>query len=102
MKAIVTILYGHKVSSITYDNCLEFAMHQLVNELLDCESYFCRPYHSCQKGAVENYNGLVRRYFLKGYDFAIITLATHLEVKEEIDHRPRKNILGLPVPERPA
>jgi IS30 family transposase len=51
---------------------------------------------------VENYNGLVRRYFLKGYDFAIITSASHLEVKEEIDHRPRKNIFGLPVPERPA
>ena len=40
MKAIVTVLHGLKVNSITYDNGLEFAMHELVNELLDCESYF--------------------------------------------------------------
>ena len=93
MKAIVTILYGHKVSSITYDNCLEFAMHQLVNELLDCESYFCRLYHSWEKGGVEDYNGPVRQYFPKGHDFATITPERLLEVDEEINHRPR-NILG--------
>ena len=87
-------------NSITYDNRLESAMHELVNELLDCESYFCRPYHSCEKIRVDDYNGLVRRYFPKGYDFATITSVSLLE-EEEIDHRPRKNILGLPVPERP-
>jgi IS30 family transposase len=30
MKAIVTVLYGLKVSSITYDNGLEFARHELA------------------------------------------------------------------------
>ena len=38
MKAIVTVLHGHMVSSITYDNRFESAMHELVNDLLDCES----------------------------------------------------------------
>ena len=68
MKAIVTILYEHKVRSIIYDNGLESAMHELVNDLLDCESYFCRLYHSWEKGGVEDYNGPVRQYFPKGYD----------------------------------
>ncbi len=27
-------------------NGLEFAKHELVNELLECESYFCKPYRS--------------------------------------------------------
>ena len=54
MKAIVTVLYGYKVSSITYDNGLEFAMHELVNELLECESDFCKPYRSWEEGGVEN------------------------------------------------
>ncbi len=97
MKAIVTVLHGHKVSSITYDNGLEFAMHELVNELLECESYFCRPYHSWEKGGVENYNGLVRQYFPKGHDFATITPERLLEVEDEINHRPR-NILAYQSP----
>jgi IS30 family transposase len=97
MKAIVTVLHGLKVSSITYDNGLEFAMHGLVNELLECESYFCKPYRSWEKGGVENYNGLVRQYFPKGHDFATITPQRLLEVEEEINHRPR-NILAYQSP----
>lgn len=46
MKGIVTVLQGLKVHSINYDNGLEFAMHELVNKLLDCDSYFCKPYRS--------------------------------------------------------
>ncbi len=91
--AIVTVVHGYKVSSITYDNGLEFSMHERVNELLDGESYFCRPYHSWDKSGVENDNGPVRQYFPKRHDFATITPEHLLEVEEEINHRPR-NILG--------
>lgn len=97
MRAIVTVLHGLKVSSITYDNGLEFAMHELVNELLECKSYFCRPYHSWEKGGVENYNGLVRQYFPKGYNFATITPKRLREVEDEINQRPR-NILAYQSP----
>ncbi len=97
MKAIVTVLHGLKVSSITYDNGLEFAMHELVNELLECESYFCKPYRSWEKGGVENYNGLVRQYFPKGHDFTTITPERLLEVEDEINNRPR-NILAYQSP----
>lgn len=97
MKAIVTVLHGHKVRSITYDNGLEFAMHELVNELLECESYFCKPYRSWEKGGVENYNGLVRQYFPKGHDFATITPERLQEVEDEINNRPR-NVLSYQSP----
>ena len=90
---IATVLNGYKVSSITYDNDLEFSMHERVNELLDYESYFCRPYHSWDKSGVESYNGLVRQYFPKRHDFATITAKRLLEVEEEINHRAR-NIFG--------
>ena len=93
MKAIVTVLYGYKVSSITYDNGLEFAMHELVNELLECESDFCKPYRSWEEGGVENYNGLVRQYFPKGHDFATITPERLQEVEDEINNRPRNVLL---------
>lgn len=92
MKGIVTVLQGLKVHSITYDNGLEFAMHELVNNLLDCDSYFCKPYRSWEKGGVENYNGLVRQYFPKGHDFATITPERLQKVVEEINHRPRNTL----------
>lgn len=97
MKGIVTVLHGLKVNSITYDNGLEFARHELVNELLECESYFCKPYRSWEKGGVENYNGLVRQYFPKGHDFTTITPERLRVVEEEINHRPR-NVLAYQSP----
>ena len=93
----MTVLYGLKVSSITYDNGLEFARHELVNELLECESYFCKPYRSWEKGGVENYNGLVRQYFPKGHDFTTITPERLQEVEDEINNRPR-NVLAYQSP----
>ena len=68
VRAHVTVLYEHKVTSITYDNGLRFAMH----ELLEYESYFCIPYRSRETGTTENYNGLVRQCFPKGHHFAMI------------------------------
>ena len=50
----------------------------------------CKPYHSREKGGVENYNGLVRHYFPKGHDFTTITQERLQEVQEEINNRPRK------------
>lgn len=90
LKGIMNLLRGMEVRTITYDNGLEFAQHGLINELLGCESYFCKPYHSWEKGGVENYNGLVRQYFPKGHDFSTITREQLQEVQEEINDRPRK------------
>lgn len=94
---VVMILRKFKVKTITYDNGLEFAMHGFANDLLGCESYFCKPYSSWEKGGVENYNGLVRQYFPKGSDFSLITPERLVEVEEEINDRPR-NVLGYQAP----
>jgi IS30 family transposase len=89
---LVMILRGLDVKTITYDNGLEFARHGFVNELLASESFFCKPYSSWEKGGVENYNGLVRQYFPKGYDFREITPERLEEVENEINDRPRKTL----------
>jgi IS30 family transposase len=51
--------------SITYDNGTENALHEMTNAVLGTESYFCKPYHSWEKGSIENRNGILRRFFPK-------------------------------------
>jgi IS30 family transposase len=96
-KGLVEVLKGFQVHTVTYDNGLEFAMHGLVNDLLDSESYFCKPYSSWEKGGVENFNGLVRQYYPKGSDFGAITDEGLQEVEDELNDRPR-NVLGYRCP----
>jgi len=78
------------VNSITYDNGVENAHHLVVNEHLDCKSYFCQPYHSWEKGAVEQINGLIRRYLPKGTHFETITDSQILKIENALNSRPRK------------
>jgi IS30 family transposase len=40
------------VKSITYDNDSENVLHQEINAKLDVQSFFCKPYHSWEKGSV--------------------------------------------------
>jgi len=49
-----------KVLSVIYDNGLEFSGHISVGTALGAKGYFCNPYHSWEKGCVENANGLLR------------------------------------------
>ena len=88
--AMIQLLKDYKVHTITYDNGLEFADHQRVCSILEAEGYFCNPYHSWEKGGVENFNGLVRQYFPKGSDFGEISSSTLRRVEDEINQRPRK------------
>ena len=96
-RAIVDRLSGLKVLSITFDNGLEFAQHRLVAEALQCRTYFCRPFRSCDKGAIENYNGLLRQYIPKHRFMREISPQEVEFAERELNHRPRK-ILGFKSP----
>jgi IS30 family transposase len=76
--------------SITYDNGSENHDHLLVNKELETKSYFCEPYHSWEKGAVENTNGVIRRRFPKRTNFDMIPLADIQAVESWLNNRPRK------------
>lgn len=78
------------IYTITSDNGKEFAAHQSVAKQLNIDYYFARPYHSWERGANENLNGLIRQYFPKKYDFSLITEQKMKEVEEKINQRPRK------------
>ena len=96
--AIIETLQGMLVHTITYDNGLEFAGHQLVSETLGACGYFCQPYHSWEKGGVENFNGLVRQYFPKGTNFLNVSEASLADIEAELNQRPRKS-LGFKSPD---
>ena len=83
--------------SITYDNGSENTEHLRTNRRLGTRSYFCEPYHSWERGTVENTIGLVRRFFPKQTDFATISKSRIQAVERWLNHRPRK-CLGFETP----
>nr|CBA09949.1 transposase, IS30 family [Neisseria meningitidis alpha275] len=98
-RAAVRALKAHKdrVHTITMDNGKEFYQHTKITKALKAETYFCRPYHSWEKGLNENTNGLIRQYFPKQTDFRNISDREIRRVQDELNHRPRKT-LGYETP----
>lgn len=78
------------IKSITYDNGSENAGHLKINEIINCDSYFCQPYHSWEKGSVEQVNGLIRRYLPKGTDMKLVHSSTIKKIENLLNNRPRK------------
>ena len=84
--------YRDKIHTITADNGKEFARHKEIAKGLDAEFYFARPYHSWERGAKENTNGLIRQYIPKGTDFGELTDEMLAEIEWKLNHRPRKSL----------
>lgn len=76
--------------TITYDNGSENTDHVKTNEVLGTRSYFCAPYHSWEKGTVENTIGLIRRSLPKKTDFAIVSDKELRTIERRLNNRPRK------------
>ncbi len=91
------VLPSHARGSLTYDNGSENYYHEEINTALEMVSYFCKPYHSWEKGAVENSNELIRRYVPKKTNLDTITAEEIKMIEDQINHRPRK-CLGFKTP----
>jgi IS30 family transposase len=91
-QAVIEILGNDvgKIHTITSDNGKEFANHQSIAEKLQIGYYFATPYHSWERGANENLNGLVRQYFPKRTSFENLTDPDIDVVVEKLNNRPRK------------
>ena len=97
--AAVELLLGVKplLHTMTLDNGKEFAKHALIAHDLGIDIYFAHPYHSWERGANENTNGLIRQYFPKGTNFDEITEEQVAKVQTILNNRPRKR-LGYKTP----
>ena len=93
-KAAVDALMPVKdlIHTITADNGKEFSFHEKIAEKLNILIYFAKPYHSWERGANENTNGLIRQYFPKGTDFGNITQEQVMRVQNILNSRPRKRL----------
>lgn len=76
--------------SITYDNGSENAEHQTLNDDFELRSYFCAPFHSWEKGTVENTNGLIRRFIPKRSNLECFTAEQIQDIEDWLNTRPRK------------
>ena len=88
--ARLQVLPQHLRQTITYDNGSENTEHETVNQQLHTQSFFCTPYHSWEKGSVENTAGLVRLIFPKKTDFAIVPYEDIAATEFLLNNRPRK------------
>ena len=65
--AFVKIQKGFpEMKTLTLDNDILFKMHKTLQKLLGIEIYFCHPYHSWEKGEIENLNRFIRKFIPKG------------------------------------
>jgi IS30 family transposase len=83
--------------SVTYDNGMENVDHVRLQETLGLKSYFCEPYHSWEKGTVENTNGLIRRFLPKRIDLSTVSDQRVRQIEDWLNERPRK-CLGFKTP----
>lgn len=78
--------------TVTYDNGTEFMNHTNISEVLGCNIYFARPYRSCDRGLNEHTNGLIRRFYPKKTNFAMITDEQIKYVQDLLNDRPRRSL----------
>ncbi|PIP65577.1 IS30 family transposase, partial [Candidatus Peregrinibacteria bacterium CG22_combo_CG10-13_8_21_14_all_49_11] len=76
--------------TITYDNGIENREHETVAEALNIRTFFCNPYHSWEKGSVENTIGRIRRFIPKKANLNDYSDEDVASIEHWLNHTPRK------------
>lgn len=83
--------------SLTLDRGPENSRHAVITHLHYVPVYACEPYHSWEKGSVENMIGRVRRYIPKGKSVDRISQKRLSLIEDKLNNTPRK-VLGYLTP----
>lgn len=78
--------------TLTRDRGSENMGYKELERQLGVQCYFAHAYHSWERGANENVNGLIRRFFPKGTDFRTLSEADIAHVEHLLNSRPRKRL----------
>ncbi len=76
--------------TITADNGSENTNHKELTSLTAMLVFFCHPYHSWERGTVENTNGIIRRYIPKGVSIDTLSDEYIAAVEYKLNTTPRK------------
>lgn len=79
-----------ELRTITTDNDLLLAKHEGLARLLAVKIYFCHPYHSWEKGTVENANKLIRQFIPKSSDLSRYPKRFIERLEQTLNDRPMK------------
>lgn len=85
------------IKTATTDRGKEFACYDRIEKKLGVNVYFADPYSSWQRGSNENSNGLLREFYPKKTNLALVDPAELLRNLCLINERPRK-CLGWKTP----
>jgi len=94
LAALKEIFKGKLVLSITTDNDIAFNKWKIIEKALGTKIYFCEPYHSWEKGLVENTNRWIRLFVKKKSDIALVTDEKIASVLSWFNDYPRE-IIGF-------
>ncbi len=90
--ALSSLLYGVLIKSITTDNDIAFTAWRELEVLLQAPIYFTHPYHSWEKGLVENTNRWIRCFVPKRRDIGTVSQEEMEEILSFLNDRPRECI----------
>lgn len=90
--ALSRMFHGVELKSITTDNDIAFTCWRELEALLGTPIYFTHPYHSWEKGLVENTNRWIRCFVPKRRDIASVTEEELQEIHSFLNNRPRESI----------
>lgn len=78
--------------TLTRDRGAENLGYEELEQALGINCYFAHSYHSYERGANENLNGLIRRFYPKGTDFRQLSDEDIAKVEYLLNSRPRKRL----------
>jgi len=91
-QAFADMFGGVTIKSVTTDNDIAFHHWAELEKIIQAPIYFCHPYHSWEKGLVENTNRWIRCFVPKRRDIASVTQEDLDEIHRFLNDRPRECI----------
>jgi IS30 family transposase len=91
---IKELLSGYLIKTITTDNDIAFGKWKKLEELLQAKIYFCHPFHSWEKGLVENTNRWIRQFIKKKTNLQMVSIEELKAIEDWFNHTPRQCLEG--------